>query len=143
MSMTLNERNPNIDFIPLATQAASSGLSAGVVYPGLYFRKHARIKNVMYIDQAGIAVSSTNYLKIVLQDNAATPNSYASVNTSAVAAVANTALAMTLTNPLESSDASVNIEEDVPAGTQLNVQLTGHGTGVPTSAGVLIEWYPL
>lgn len=141
MSMTLNERNPNTDFIPVSTQAVSSGLSAGVVLPGLYFRKHSRIKNVYYIDQVGIATSASNYLAVTLQDNSSSPVAYAAINTSGVAAVVNTPLAMPLSTPV--GDTVNNPEADVPAGTQLNIKLLGHGSGVPTMAGVLVEWYPL
>ena len=139
MSMTLNERNPNLDFIPVGTQAVSAGMSAGVVLPGLYFRKHSRIKNVYFIDQAGIAKSSSNHLLVQLQDGSA--NAYAAIDTSGVAAVANVALGMPLTTPV--GDVANNPEADVPAGTQLNIKLLGAGSGAPTLAGVLVEWYPL
>ena len=136
MSMTLNERNPNVSTIPIGTNA--SGVT--IVVPGIYFRKHSRIKNVWFLDQVGIALSSSDYQTIKLQDNSSSPVTYASVATSAAAAVVNTPLALAYTN---SSDSTNNLELDVPAGTQLNVSLVGTGHAIVTKAIMLIEWYPV
>jgi hypothetical protein len=134
MSMTLNERNPNVDIIPIGTFVSAST----AVVPGLYFRKHSRIKNVYFVDQVGIAKSSSNYQTVTLQDNSGSPVAYAAVATSAVAAVVNTPLAMTLSTPVGTD---LN-EADVPAGTQLNVSVVGTGTAVLTKAILIVEWYP-
>jgi len=66
MSMTLNERNVNVDRINIGTTTVGAGLSSGIVIPGLYFRKHARIKNEYYADGAAIAASGSNSLSLKL-----------------------------------------------------------------------------
>lgn len=130
-----NERSPNVDQIYLGSGASA----ATVVFPGLFFRKKSRIKNVWLVDQLGIAASGSNYETITLMDLSSV--SYASVATSGVAAVANTQLALALTSP---TDADVNhLEKEVPAGTMLNVQAIGTGTAKLTNASLLIEWYPV
>lgn len=137
MSMTLNERNPNIAIIPLGSGASASTVTA----PGLYFRKHSRIKGVWFIDQAGIAQSASNFETITLQDNSSAPVAYAAVTMSAVAAVVNTQLAMALSTPV--GDVANNPEADVPAGTLLNVKCVGTGTAKLTNAICVVEWYPV
>ena len=136
MSMTLNERNPNISTIHIGTQLSS----AAIVFPGIYFRKHSRIKAVHFIDTTGIVASSSNYLNLALQDNAATPVAYAAGNTK-VGIAALTQLAVALSNPV--GDTANNPEADVPAGTMLNLKLDGFGTALPTNGKVQVEWYPL
>jgi hypothetical protein len=142
MSMTLNERNPNIVEILIGTQAATISL------PGIYFRKHSRIKAVHYIDQAGIAADNTNFLQLSLQDASAVQ--YATLDTRAAHDGANTALvpqAMDLVGPDLTIDApatpTAQQEVDVPAGTALRVVVTKNGTGVPTLGRMQIEYYPL
>jgi preprotein translocase subunit SecY len=146
MSATLNERNPNVDRIEIGTMTTGAGLSAGIVIPGIYFRKHSRIKNVYYADTSAIAKSSSNYLTLKLQDNSSTPVVYASAVTSAAAVVAVTQYPLALTTPdvtLEDPTAPASQqEEDVPAGTMLNVSIAALGTAVPTNAAILVEWYP-
>lgn len=137
MSMTLNERNPNIAAIPIGTAASAST----VTVPGLYFRKHSRIKNAYLVDQAGVAASGTNYSTVTLQDNSSAPVAYAAVATSATAAVANTQLPMVLVG--NDSDSANNPEKDVPAGTMLNVKVVNTLAAALTRAVVIVEWYPL
>lgn len=130
-----NERAPIVGQIFLGSGASAST----VVFNGLFFRKKSRIKNVWIVNQLGIAQSASNYMTLTLQDLSSV--SYASVTTSAVAAVANTQLALALTSP---TDADVNhLEKEVPAGTMLNVQAVGVGTAQLTNAALLIEWYPV
>ncbi len=138
MSMSLNERNPNLDEIHIGTQSAT------ITLPGKYFRKHSKIKNVYYLDQAGIPADNTNFLQISLQDLSAVE--YAKLDTRAAndgAVVANTAKPMALSVQSDDSQAAISAEEDVPAGTNLRLVITKNGTGVPTLAKLLIEWYPL
>ena len=90
MSAMNNERNPNVDIIPMGTLAIGAGLSAGIVFPGLYLRKRSRIKNVYFANNAAVAKSGSNSLTLQLQDNAGTPVAYASACTSAAAVVQNT-----------------------------------------------------
>lgn len=137
MSATLNERNPQLAIIPLGSQA--SGMN--VVVPGLYFRKHSRIKNVWLINGAAIAANGTNHVAVTLQDNSGTPVSYASADTSAAAVVANTQYALALTTPV--GDTANQPEADVPAGTLLTAKAVGAGTAVLTNAVVMVEHYPL
>lgn len=137
MSMTLNERNPNVVQLEIGTVVSAQTLTV----PGIYFRKHSRIKNVYFVDQLGIAKSSSDYQTITLQDNAATPVPYAAVATSSAASVVNTQLAMPLTTPV--GDTANQPEADVPAGTMLNIALVGTGHAVLTKAKVIVEWYPL
>ena len=134
MSMTLNERNPNVDAIYIGSQITVTT----VILPGLYFRKHSRIKNVWFVDQAGITLSASNYQTVTLQDMTGAPVVYAKIATSAVAAVANTPLLMVPTTPVGTD---LN-EVDVPAGTMLTAKVVGTGTAVLTSAILLVEWYP-
>lgn len=141
MSMTLNERNPNIVEIGIGTQSATISL------PGVYFRKRSRIKAVHYIDQAGIAADNTNFLQLSLQD--ASANVYATLDTRAAHDGAVTALvpiALELPNPDLTIDAPATPvaqqETDVPAGTALRLVVTKNGTGVPTLARLQIEYYP-
>lgn len=140
MSMTLNERNPNIAEIGIGTQAATITLT------GIYFRKRARIKNIHYLDQAGIAADNTNFLQISVQDAAA--NVYATLDTRAAHDGANTAFvpqALEMPNPDLTIDAAATPvgqqETDVPAGTTLRVVITKNGTGVPTLGRLQIEYY--
>jgi hypothetical protein len=147
MSATLNERNPNVDRINIGSISTSAGLSSGIVIPGLYMRKHARIKNVYYADGAAIAKSNSNYLTLKLQDNAVTPNVYASGVTSAAAVVAVTQYPLALASSdvvgEDPNAPSSQQEQDVPAGTMLNVSIAALGTSVPTNAAIIVEWYPL
>jgi hypothetical protein len=132
-----NERAPQITSVFLGSGASAST----VVFNGLFFRKKSRIKNVWIVDQAGITVSASNYETLTLQDNSSSPVAYAAIATSAVAAVANTQLAMVLSSP---TDADTNhLEKEVPAGTMLNLQAIGTGTAKLTNASLMIEWYPL
>lgn len=137
MSMTLNERNPNVAIIPLGTRASS----ASIVVPGMYFRKHSRIKEVRVADRLGITKSSSNYVTFTLQDNSGSPVAYAAAATSDNAAVAVTPLLMPLSTPV--GDVTNQPEADVPAGTTLNVSIAGTGTAVLTDAVLMVEWYPL
>lgn len=136
MSMTLNERNPNIVEVGIGTQAAS------ITLPGIYFRKHSRIKEVRYIDQAGIVADNTNFLQLSLQDLSAVP--YATLDTRAAhdgALVAMTPKVMQLSSPV--GDIANQPEADVPAGTALQIVVTKNGTAVPTLGRLQIEYYPL
>jgi len=129
-----NERAPSVSVVHIGTRAST----AGAVLPGVYFRKHSRIKNVWFVDQAGQGLDTSNYVTLLLKDLAAT--AYATVTTSAVAAVANTPLALAYTN----SDGDANSpEKDVPAGTMLNIDVAFGGTGHCVDACLLIEWYPV
>ncbi len=130
-----NEREPSVTPIYIGSQV--SGVS--VVLPGIYFRKHSRIKNVWFVDKTGIAKSSSNYVTLVLQDNAGSPNLYASIATSASAAVALTPLALAYSND---SDSAVDTELDVPAGTMLDISVVGTGTAICSNSILLVEWYP-
>lgn len=130
-----NERNPNVAQIVIGTLVSSST----VVVPGLYFRKHSRIKNVYFADQTGITKDNTNHVGVTLQDLSSV--AYAALDTSDAAAVANTPLALALNSP---DDADVNhLEKDVPAGTMLNIAIAAKGTAVLTKAVAIVEWYPL
>jgi hypothetical protein len=143
MSMTLNERNPNIVDVIVGTQAASINL------PSPYFRKHSRIKEVRYVDQAGIAASNANYITMSLQDTLG--NVYATLDTRATgqgAVTAFVALALALPNPdvtgedPASENPASNQETDIPAGTQLKLLLVAVGTVTTTLGRLLIEYYP-
>ena len=136
MSAQNNELAPNIALIYIGTMATS----ANAVVPGLYFRKHSRIKKVHFIDSIGIVKNNSNRLSVTLQDNAGSPVSYAAVNTSDNAAVAVTPLELVLSTPVGDPN---QYEVDVPAGTTLNVKVLGVGTAIPTLAQVQVEWYPL
>lgn len=134
-----NERNPHITVIPLGT--TTSGVALTV--PGIYFRKHSRIKNAYLVDQAGITKSNSNYQIVTLQDNSSSPVAYASVATSDSAAVANTQLALQLSVQADDSAQAVSQESDVPAGTMLNVANAPVGTAILTKAVLVVEHYPL
>jgi hypothetical protein len=140
--MTLNERNPNINSVPIGTQAAT------ITLPVMYVRKHSRIKLAHLIDQAGISASNSNYLQFSLQDLSS--NVYATYDTRAAnegALVANTPGAMTLSSPdvvLEDPSAPLSQQEvDIPAGTSLVLVITAAGTVTSTKALIQIEYYPL
>lgn len=136
MSMTLNERNPNLDEVQIGTQGAT------ITLPGKYFRKHSRIKNVWYIDQAGVPADNVNFLQISLQTLAAV--AVATLDTRAANQGALTAMTpklMPLSSPV--GDVANQPEADVLAGTTLQVVVTKNGTGVPTLGKLQIEWYPL
>ena len=130
-----NERLPVVTPIAIGTRVSSTV----VVLPGIYFRKHSRIKRVWFADTTGIVKSTTNYITAILQDLSSV--SYAKVATSDSAAVANTQLAMPLTTPV--GDTTNDPEADVPAGTMLNLSIAGIGTAVLTNSVCLVEWYPL
>lgn len=139
-----NERSPQISRIHIGTIATSAGFSTGIVVPGLYFRKHARIKKVYYADTSNIAASGSNHLVVKLQDNFSTPVVYASADTSAAAVVAGTQYAMAFVKAeADNSGQAASAELDVPADTMLNVSIQGLGTAVPTNACIIIEHYPL
>lgn len=135
MGGTFNERVPSVTTVHIGSRLSTMN----AVLPGVYFRKRSRIKNVWFVDQAGIAKDNTQHATLILQDGSAA--SYATLDTSAVAAVANTPLAMTYTASA-GSDAN-SPELDVPAGTMLNINIVNHGTAIQTDAVLLIEWYPL
>jgi hypothetical protein len=138
MSSVMNsERMPNIATINVGTQAAS------ITLPGLYFRKRSRIKEVKYIDQAGLAADNTNFLQLSLQD--ASSVVYAALDTRAAnqgALTANVAKVMPLTTDVGDTVGS-QPEADVAAATTLKLVVTKNGTGVPTLGVLQIEWYPL
>ena len=132
-----NETGPQIAIIPLGSLAQS----ANSVIPGLYFRKHSRIKNVWLINGAAVSKSNSNYLALTLQDNAVSPVAYAASATSDNAVVANTQYALALSTPV--GDVSNNAEADVPAGTLLTAKVVGTGSAVTTNAVLMVEHYPL
>ncbi len=129
-----NERDPGTISIPLGTQAAN------ITLPGVYCRKHSRIKNAWLVDQAGLPVSGVNYVGVRLKDLAA--NIYCLGDTQ----LGSPALTPTLI-PLSEDDsdsvAPISEERDVPALTMLNVELTMHGTGSLTDAILVLEFYNL
>jgi hypothetical protein len=135
MSLTLNERNPNIQSILIGSVATTTT----VVMPGCYFRKHCKIKNIWLVDQAGISEDPTQHVQVTLQDTSGSPVSYGTVDTANGAALANKPLQVPLATP-DDTDAD---EEDIPAGTQLNVKAQTFGTAVLTKAVLLVEYYPL
>lgn len=132
-SVMNNERNPHVSIVNVGTIAATKTL------PGLYFRKKSRIKNVVYVDQAGVAADNTNFLQLSLQDLAALE--YATLDTRAAGQGALTA--MTAKALAQVSAQKVNGELEVPAGTNLQVVATKNGTGVSTLGALHIEWYTL
>jgi hypothetical protein len=133
-----NEREPIVTPIAIGNQAST----ANAVLPGIYFRKHSRIKNVYLVDQVGVAKSNTDHVTLTLQDNSSSPVAYAALDTSAAAAVALSPLAFTLSVQSDDSSQAVSQEEDVPAGTMLNLKVVGAGVGHLTNAIALVEWYP-
>ncbi len=139
MSMTLNERNPNVNVLGAV---GDLGTTTTLILPGLYCRKRARIKNVWLVDMTGIAKNATHHVQITVTDNAGSPVTYASVDTADNAAVAKTPLALVLSENDSDSSQAVSQERDVPAGTMLLVKAQTFGTAVLTKAAVLIEWYP-
>lgn len=130
-----NERLPVVTPIAIGSRVSTTA----IVLPGIYFRKHSRIKRVWLADRAGIAKSTTNYQTVILQDTSSV--AYAHAATSDNAAVANTVLSMPLSTPV--GDTTNDPEADVPAGTQLNLSIAGTGSAVFTDAVCLVEWYPL
>lgn len=134
MSAMNNEKAPNIAILPIGSVPSTTTL----VFPGIYFRKRSRIKSVRITDLVGVAKDNTNYLAIILQDNAGSPVSYMTLATSDNALVAETGLEM-----VQVAGKVVEAEIDVPAGTQLNLSVASNGTAIPTSANACVEWYPL
>lgn len=137
MSMQNNERAPNIVIVPIGTQSAT------ITLPGLYVRKKSRIKEVRFINQAGIAADNTNYLQLSLQDISASPV-FATLDTRAANQGAVTAMApkaLALVGAV--GDTANQPEVEVPAGSTLQLVVTKNGTGVPTLASLEIELYPL
>ena len=141
MSMTLNERVPQNVIIPVGSQSST------ITLPAQYVRKRSRIKNVWAIDQAGVAADNTNYLTLSLQDSSS--NVYATYDSRAAAQgalTANVASALKLASPdltLEDPNAPASQQEqDVPAGTQLQLVVTLHGSAVLTKALLEVEIYP-
>lgn len=135
MGANNNERTSFV--IPV--EVGSNVSASTIVRPGIYFRKHSRIKNVWFVDQAGIALNAGVHAVITLQDLSANP--FAAVDTANSAAVANTPLPLIPTTPV--GDTANQPEIDVPAGTMLNVKVVTASTAVTTLAKLLIEWYPL
>ena len=141
-----NERNPHVSIIPVGTISTGAGLSAGVVVPGLFFRKRSRIKNVYFANNGAISKDNANHMAVALQDNAGSPVAYAKADTSDAAVVANRQYALTLQaggGAGLNTDSATQQETDVPAGTMLNAKVTGLGTAAPTNGVVIVEWYPL
>jgi hypothetical protein len=111
----------------------------------------------MLIDQAGVAASNSNYLTITLQDSAATPNVYASLDTRAAnqgALTAQVAALMTLggdtvLGPTSGAVAtpvigdSTNPEVDIAAGANLEISVVAGGTVTSTKMLLQLEFYPL
>jgi len=144
-----NERSPSIATIPVGSQVSSASLTL----PGIYFRKRSRIKNVWLVDETGFAASTSNYFSFILEDNEATPVVYAMGSTKTVALPGLSPLALALQagggDAFDSgsgldSDQATGVEVDVPAGTMLNLNVVGAGTGKAlTNAVCLVEWYSL
>jgi hypothetical protein len=142
MGMQNNERNPNVDIIPIGTTVTSTT----VVYPGLFLRKRSSIKNVWLVNTAAISKDNTNHVTVQLQDNAGSPVAYASADTSdnAVVAVTQYALALQAGGGTGiNSDSATQHELDVPASTQLNVSVISAGSAKLTNGVLVVEWYPL
>lgn len=126
MSAQDNGRAPVIVPILIGTQAAT------ITLPGPLVRKRSRIKQIVYVDQAGVAADNTNFLQLSLQIGAtvlATLDTRAA-NDGALTALVGKALSQTG-------------EIDVPALSQLKVVVTKNGTGVPTLGQLYVEMYPL
>lgn len=121
MSGVNNELAPNVDLIPVGTQAASIDL------PMPKFRKHAKLKAVNYIDQAGIALDPTDFVQLSLQIGSTV---LATLDTTAAAVTALVAKALTLA------------VSDIPAGSQLKLVLTIGGSGTTTLGLLQLEWFP-
>lgn len=138
MSALNSQLIPNITVIPIGSLA--SGMS--ITLPGMYFSKKSRIKHAYLSDQAGIVSNTSNKIAILLQDNAGSPNAYASVNTFGNAAPALGVVELTKLAAFKATDDNSG-ELEVPAGTMLNVNLVGSGTAVTTSAVLIVESYPL
>lgn len=137
MGMQNNERAPHVTNIYLGSQLSTANL----IVPGIYFRKHSRIKGVNIINGAALSKDNTNHVTFTLQDNSSSPVAYAAFDTSSAAFVAQTPVAMTLSTPV--GDTTNQPEADVPAGTTLGMLVVGHGTGITTLAVACVEWYPL
>lgn len=142
MGMTLNERNPNIVLIPLGTQAATVNL------PGMFVRKHSRIKSVQLINKAAVAASDVDYVVVALKDS--NGNSYASYDSRPEAQGALVALIAgqaKLLNPDLVIDAPATPlaeqEVNIPSLTNLEASVTIGGAGALTAALLEVEYYPL
>jgi hypothetical protein len=138
MSATRSDLLPNINTMPIGTQAAS------IVLPGMKMKSKSRIKSVSLINQAGLAADNTNFLQVILEDSAG--NDLASVDSRAAnqgALTANVAKDLVLLSPAGGSVVLSNGELEVPAGSDLQINVVKNGTGVPTLAALQIEWYPV
>lgn len=134
-----NERNPQVDEVYVGSQAAT------ITLPAKYFRKHSRLKNVRYVDQAGLTADNTNFLQLSLQDvsgNVIATYDSRAANQGALTAMVSKALVFSNANGYPTIDAN-NLEVDLPALTELQLVVTKNGTGVPTLGRLYLEWYPL
>lgn len=121
-----NENNPHTVVIPIGTQAASIEL------PGMKARKKMVMKNMYLINQAALAADDTNYLQVQLL---AAPGG-------AVLAEVSTKLTGGEGSLVKNVGlAAGETEVEIPAGSNLAVNVIKNGTGVPTLAVLELEMY--
>ncbi len=135
-SVMQNGLNRQSTQLRIGTQAATASV------PGMVFAQKSRIKKVSLLNGAAITADNTNYLQVSMKD--LDDVEYAELDTRAAHEGALTALTPKVLNLASAKLASDNSGElEVPAGTTLKIVATKNGTGVPTDACLVIEWYPL
>ena len=121
-----NENNPHTVMLEVGTQAASIEL------PGMVARKKMIIKNMWLINQANLAADGTNFLEVQLLNG---PGGAVLMEVSTELTVGEGSLVKNV------GLAAGETEVEVPAGTNLVVNVVKNGTGVPTLAQVQLETY--
>jgi hypothetical protein len=111
--------------VNVGTQAASIEL------PGLHARKKMIMKKMSLINQAALAADNTNYLQVQLL---AAPSG-------AVLAEIDTRAANEGALVKNVAKHAPEVELEIPAGSDLVVNVVKNGTGVPTLAVVQLEMY--
>lgn len=121
-----NENNPHMVMLEVGTQAASIEL------PGMLARKKMVMKNMWLINQANLAADDTNYLQVQLLNG---PGGAVLAEVSSKLTGGEGSLVKNV--PLAAGET----ELEIPAGTNLVVNVVKNGTGVPTLAQVQLEMY--
>jgi len=122
-----NESNPQVAVIPLGSLATDD-----VQVPAIHFRKAVKILSVKLVNGAAITASDTNFVQVGLQHVGG--NVIAEIDTRAAhenALVKNVGKALNVSA----------VEDDVAAGSNLEVDYQEGGTIALTSAVLLIEYF--
>lgn len=122
-----NDNNRHVTVIPIGTQGTDN-----TQLPAIHFPSKSKIKSVKLMNGATIAASDTDFVQVGLQLTGGAV--IAEIDSRAAhenGLVKNTAKGLNI------------VEDDVAAGSNLEIDYQEGGTVTLTNAILIIEWYPL